>query len=117
MCAGAVQSLAHCSSLTVTKKTAPGERQQVDYVIEQRVTTIGVALLIGSCVSELNIVALVAGMFAFAGSYLKLPLAALFGVFLYLGIMNLSGLQLVQRCFLFFIPKEYYPSISYCETV
>ncbi|VBB35560.1 unnamed protein product, partial [Acanthocheilonema viteae] len=70
MCAAAVQSLAHCSSLSVPKKTAPGERPGVDYVLEQRVTTIGVSLLMG--------------LFAFGGSYLRLPLASLFGVFLYL---------------------------------
>lgn len=47
MCAAAVQSLAHCGSLSVMKRHAPGERPVVDHVIEQRVTTICVALLIG----------------------------------------------------------------------
>lgn len=47
MCAATVQSLTHCSSLTVMKRHAPGERAQVDFVLEQRVTTIGVALITG----------------------------------------------------------------------
>ncbi len=49
MCAAAVQSLAHASSLAVMKRHAPGERPLVDHVIEQRVTTIGAALLVGTC--------------------------------------------------------------------
>lgn len=72
-------------------------------MIEQRVTTIGVALLMG--------------LFAFGGSYLRLPLASLFGVFLYLGIMNLSGVQFVQRIILFFIPEKYFPDTPYTESV
>ncbi|VDN06138.1 unnamed protein product [Thelazia callipaeda] len=103
MCAAAVQSLAHCSSLSVPKKTAPGERPGVDHVIEQRVTTIGVSLLIG--------------FFAFGGSYLRLPLASLFGVFLYLGLMNLVGVQFIQRIILFFIPKKYFPDTPYTESL
>uniref|UniRef100_A0A914W575 Anion exchange protein n=2 Tax=Plectus sambesii TaxID=2011161 RepID=A0A914W575_9BILA len=103
MCAAAVQSLAHCGSLSVMKRHAPGERPVVGHVIEQRVTTIAVALLIG--------------LFAFAGKYLKLPLASLFGVFLYLGVMNLSGVQMVQRCVLFFIPEKYFPDQTYCRDV
>uniref|UniRef100_A0A915NGP0 Bicarbonate transporter-like transmembrane domain-containing protein n=1 Tax=Meloidogyne floridensis TaxID=298350 RepID=A0A915NGP0_9BILA len=124
MCAAAVQSLAHCSSLSVMKKTAPGARPEVDYVVgfcfalfvdcvylnviggcfsdlEQRVTTIGVSLLIG--------------LIAFGGNYLRLPLASLFGVFLYLGVMNLRGVQLIHRIVLFFIPKKYLPDTRYAQ--
>lgn len=103
MCAAVLQSLSHCSSLTVMKKKPPGAKPEVDYVIEQRLTTIIVSLLIG--------------MIAFAGSYLRLPLASLFGVFLYLGVMNLCGVQLIERIVLFFIPEKYFPSRSYTEHV
>uniref|UniRef100_A0A9J2P7R1 Anion exchange protein n=1 Tax=Ascaris lumbricoides TaxID=6252 RepID=A0A9J2P7R1_ASCLU len=103
MCAAAVQSLAHCGSLTVMKKAAPGEKAEVDHVIEQRITTIGVSVLIG--------------LITLAGSYLRLPLASLFGVFLYLGVMNLSGVQLFQRIILFFILPKYFPVTAYTETV
>uniref|UniRef100_A0AC35U7A9 Anion exchange protein n=1 Tax=Rhabditophanes sp. KR3021 TaxID=114890 RepID=A0AC35U7A9_9BILA len=103
MCAAAVQSLAHCSSLTVMKKQVPGARAEVDYVIEQRVTTIGVSILIG--------------LVTFLGSLLKLPIATLFGVFMYLGIMNLAGVQLIHRMILFFIPEKYMPVKPYTENV
>lgn len=66
-------------------------------------TTIGVSLLIG--------------LIAFAGSYLRLPLASLFGVFLYLGVMNLSGVQLIQRSVLFLIPEKYFPVTPYTQEV
>lgn len=103
MCAAVLQSLSHCSSLTVFKKKAPGAKPEVDYVIEQRLSTICVSLLIG--------------LIAFAGSYLRLPLASLFGVFLYLGVMNLLGVQLIERVVLLFIPEKYFPSRSYTDNV
>uniref|UniRef100_A0A0K0E642 Anion exchange protein n=1 Tax=Strongyloides stercoralis TaxID=6248 RepID=A0A0K0E642_STRER len=103
MCAAAVQSLAHCGSLTVMKKKVPGARPEVDYVIEQRITTIGIGLSIGAV--------------AFFGEYLQLPMAALFGVFLYLGVMNLSGVQLKSRIILFFVPEKYHPVVPYTENV
>lgn len=75
----------------------------MDKVIEQRVTTIGVSVLMG--------------LVAFCGEYLKLPIAALFGVFLYLGVMNLYGVQLVQRFILFFVPEKYFPKTPFTENV
>lgn len=48
MCAAAVQSLTHATSLTIMKRTAPGEKPTVDCVVEQRVTTIVVSILIGN---------------------------------------------------------------------
>lgn len=103
-CAAAVQSLAHCSSLTVMKRHAPGERATVDYVIEQRLTTIGVALLTGAC--------------GFLGLVLKnIPLAVLFGIFLYLGIMSMLSVQFLHRLLLTLIPQKYYPDYPYCQEV
>lgn len=72
-------------------------------MIEQRVTTIGVSLLIG--------------LVAFCGNYLSIPLASLFGVFLYLGVMNLSGVEFTKRLMLFLIPEKYFPSAPYTEKV
>jgi solute carrier family 4 (anion exchanger), member 2 len=104
MCSAAVQSLTHAASLTVMKPHAPGERPQVERVLEQRMTTLGVALLIGAC--------------AFLGFALQeIPLAVLFGVFLYLGIMNMLGVQFLHRLVLVIIPKKYHPDLSYCQGV
>ncbi|MCP4493504.1 MAG: hypothetical protein GY820_40295 [Gammaproteobacteria bacterium] len=68
--------------------------------------------------AESNYFHIISGLCAFAGRYLSsLPLAVLFGVFLYLGVMNLSGVQLVKRIILFFIPQKYFPNYSYCQEV
>ncbi|KAI6234600.1 HCO3-cotransp domain-containing protein [Aphelenchoides fujianensis] len=126
MCAAAVQSLAHCSSLTVMKKKAPGAKMgefppllariilfllsEVEKVHEQRVTFLQPLI-------TTILISLLMGLFAFAGSYLRLPLASLFGVFFYLGVMNLCGVQLMHRIVLFFVPAKYFPQKPYTELV
>lgn len=47
MCPAAVQSFAHASSLAVMTKTAPGEAPKINYVLEQRITSIVVGILHG----------------------------------------------------------------------
>ncbi len=47
MCAAAAQSLEHVQSLTRYRRRAPGQHAIVESVIEQRVTSLVVALLIG----------------------------------------------------------------------
>lgn len=59
MCPAAVQTLSHVNSLTVTKKTVPGETPKIDYVIEQRVTVILVGCLHGITLPSNRIVRLV----------------------------------------------------------
>lgn len=44
-------------------------------------------------------------------------MASLFGVFLYLGVMNLVGVELVKRTALFFVPVKYHWVTSYTKTV
>lgn len=120
MCSGPVQSIAHCTSLSVTKETKTGAKagksaamlasqQQsisaVDYVIEQRVTTFAVAMLIGSILV--------------VGPYMRIPLACLFGVFLYLGVRNLLPLTLTRRLVALFSSKNSsdVPDVSACGCV
>lgn len=58
------------------------------------------------------------GACAFLGEFLStLPLATLFGVFLYLGVMNLLPVQLMHRIILLFIPEKYFPDTPYCQQV
>lgn len=45
--AGPVQSRAHLGTLTVRQRAPPGEDAKVDYVVEQRLTSVAVALLLG----------------------------------------------------------------------
>ena len=46
-----------------------------------------------------------------------IPISVLFGIFLYLGIVSLSGTQLYERIKLFFIPSKYCPNTTYARGV
>ncbi|CAD6187169.1 unnamed protein product [Caenorhabditis auriculariae] len=103
MCPAAVQSLAHCSSLTIEQRKAPGEQPKPVAVIEQRVTGFLISALIG--------------VFALVGKHIALPTSALFGVFIYLGVMNLRGVKYLARFGLIFLPRKYFPNVPYVNKV
>lgn len=46
-----------------------------------------------------------------------MPIAVLMGIFIYLAVMNLFGIEFVERVILFFIPQKYYPDRQYCQKV
>ena len=97
-CAAPVRTLAHWTSLTVYSKTyVPGEKPKLVHVKEQRLTNILVHFLIGAC------------LFARFALHM-IPVAVLFGIILYFGIVSLSGTQLYERIRLIFIPSKYIPS-------
>uniref|UniRef100_A0A4W3IFB2 Anion exchange protein n=1 Tax=Callorhinchus milii TaxID=7868 RepID=A0A4W3IFB2_CALMI len=100
-----VRSITHCNALTVmSKSVAPGEKPQIQEVKEQRVTGILVAILVG-----LSIV---------IGPILsKIPLAVLFGIFLYMGVTSLNGIQLFDRILLLLVPPKYHPDCAYIRKV
>jgi len=105
MCACPVHSISHLNSLTVwNKRTAPGTRPQVKKVIEQRVTNILIHLLIGLSV-------------LLAPVLRRIPIAVLYGVFLYLGITALSHLRFIERIKLLFIQAKYHPDTRYIRKV
>eukprot|EP00091_Calanus_sinicus_P025248 TRINITY_DN9518_c0_g1_i1.p1 TRINITY_DN9518_c0_g1~~TRINITY_DN9518_c0_g1_i1.p1 ORF type:complete len:154 (-),score=43.24 TRINITY_DN9518_c0_g1_i1:229-690(-) len=47
----------------------------------------------------------------------KIPMPVLYGVFLYMGINSLDGLQMFDRLLLFFMPKKYQPDHPYLRQV
>ena len=49
--------------------------------------------------------------------FAQIPMPVLYGVFLYMGIASLDGLQFFDRIFLFFMPKKYQPDYSYLRQV
>lgn len=52
------------------------------------------------------------------GPILKMiPMTALFGIFLYMGITSLSGIQMWDRVLLLITPKKYHPSDAYATKV
>ncbi|XP_054483160.1 anion exchange protein 2a [Anoplopoma fimbria] len=103
--AATVRSVTHTNALTVmSKAVAPGDKPRIQEVKEQRVTGFLVAVLVG-----LSIV---------IGEVLrKIPLAVLFGIFLYMGVMSLNGIQLTERLILLLMPPKYHPDHNYVRKV
>ena len=46
-----------------------------------------------------------------------MPPAVLYGVFLYMGVAALDGIQFFERILLFFMPKKYQPDRPYLRSV
>lgn len=46
-----------------------------------------------------------------------IPMPVLFGVFLYMGVASLNGLQFFDRILLVFMPKKYQPDLPYLRRV
>ncbi|XP_037810200.1 anion exchange protein 3 isoform X5 [Lucilia sericata] len=104
-CAATVRSVAHVSALTIMSRThAPGESPRIIDVKEQRVSGFFVALMIGLSVTMAPLLRLI-------------PMAVLFGVFLYMGIASMSGVQFFERIRLFFMPVKHYPPTPYVKRV
>ncbi|XP_054621545.1 anion exchange protein 2b isoform X2 [Dunckerocampus dactyliophorus] len=105
MAAATVRSVTHVNALTVmSKAVAPGDKPRIQEVKEQRVTGLLVSIMVG-----LSIV---------IGDLLRqIPLAVLFGIFLYMGVMSLNGIQLTERIMLLLMPPKYHPDHSYVRKV
>ncbi|XP_022249553.1 anion exchange protein 2-like [Limulus polyphemus] len=105
VCAATIRSLSHVISLTVLSKThAPGEVPYVVEVKEQRLTNLMVSVLIGLSI-------LIAPLLR------RIPVAILFGVFLYMGVSSVSGIQLFERIQLLFMPARHHPDVPYVRHV
>jgi hypothetical protein len=105
MCAAPVRTLAHWASLTIYSSSyIPGEKPKLLKIKEQRVTNILVHLSIALCLNAKFLLKLI-------------PVPVLFGVFMYFGIVSLSGTQLYERIKLIFIPFKYCPNEPYAVGV
>ncbi|XP_068102063.1 anion exchange protein 3 isoform X2 [Hyperolius riggenbachi] len=99
-----VRSVTHVNALTLMSKTAPGERPRISEVKEQRVTGMLISILVG-----LSIV---------MGEMLRqIPLAVLFGIFLYMGVTSLTGIQLFERLLLILMHPKHHPEHPYVVKV
>lgn len=59
-----------------------------------------------------------AGLSIVIGDLLRqIPLAVLFGIFLYMGVMSLNGIQLTERMMLLLMPPKYHPDHTYVRKV
>ncbi|XP_076123163.1 solute carrier family 4 member 1b (Diego blood group) isoform X2 [Alosa pseudoharengus] len=99
--AATVRSVTHANALTVTSK---GPKPVIEKVLEQRISGVLVALLVGLSILMEPILK-------------TIPMTALFGIFLYMGITSLSGIQLWDRILLLLVPKKYHPNEPYATLV
>ena len=100
-----MRAVSHVSALTVMSTThVPGEAPKVVGIRDQRLTAFSVSVLLGVSVLLAPILKLV-------------PFAVLFGVFLYMGVSSLSGIQMLERFFLMLMPAEYHPDKPYVTQV
>ncbi|XP_044051887.1 solute carrier family 4 member 4a isoform X3 [Siniperca chuatsi] len=103
--AATVISIAHIDSLKMeTETSAPGEQPKFLGVREQRVT--------GVCVFILT------GLSVFMSPILKfIPMPVLYGVFLYMGVASLNGVQFMDRLQLLLMPAKHQPDLVYLRHV
>uniref|UniRef100_A0A3B4YL61 Anion exchange protein n=1 Tax=Seriola lalandi dorsalis TaxID=1841481 RepID=A0A3B4YL61_SERLL len=99
--AATVRSVTHANALTVMSK---GPKPEIEKVVEQRISGILVAILVGVSIYMEPILKMI-------------PMTALFGIFLYMGITSLSGIQMWDRMLLLITPKKYHPSDAYATRV
>ncbi|XP_052566991.1 band 3 anion transport protein isoform X6 [Culex pipiens pallens] len=104
-CAATVRSVTHVSAVTIMSKThAPGESPHITDVKEQRISGFFVSLMVGLSVTMAPILRLI-------------PMSVLFGVFLYMGIASMSGVQFFDRLRLFFMPVKHHPQVPFVRRV
>ncbi|KAK3787792.1 hypothetical protein RRG08_038497 [Elysia crispata] len=103
--AATVLSINHVNSLKKESQcSAPGERPKFLGVREQRVTHLMIFIFIGISV-------LLTAVLVF------IPMPVLYGVFLYMGVSSLRGMQLIDRIAILFMPAKYQPDLLYLRHV
>lgn len=104
-CAATVRSVTHVSSVTIMSRThAPGEKPHITEVKEQRISGFMVSTLVGLSVTMASLLKLV-------------PMSVLFGVFLYMGVTSMTGIQFFERLRLLFMPVKYHPMEAFVRRV
>ncbi|NWW86368.1 S4A8 protein, partial [Rhynochetos jubatus] len=103
--AATVLSITHVNSLKVDSDClAPGEQPKFLGIREQRVTGLMIFVLMGCSV--------------FFTSVLKfIPMPVLYGIFLYMGVSSLRGIQFFDRLKLFWMPAKHQPDFIYLRHV
>ncbi|XP_044537536.1 electrogenic sodium bicarbonate cotransporter 1 [Gracilinanus agilis] len=103
--AATVISIAHIDSLKMeTETSAPGEQPKFLGVREQRVTG--------------TLVFILTGLSVFMAPILKfIPMPVLYGVFLYMGVASLNGVQFMDRLKLLLMPLKHQPDFIYLRHV
>ena len=105
--AATVRSLNHLRSLAITEDTVDakgGTRTRILRVRENRVTAVAIHLLLG-------------GTLLFLPFLERIPLAVLFGLFLYMGVVSMRGNQFFERLSLWATDPALYPRAHFVRRV
>jgi len=103
--AATVRALTHVKSLIRTSESSvPGERPQMLGIREQRVTGICIHILIGFSTLITKVLRII-------------PMPVLYGVFLYMGITSLTGVQFIERVGVLFMPMKHQPDYIFLRHV
>uniref|UniRef100_A0A8C9SLU6 Anion exchange protein n=1 Tax=Scleropages formosus TaxID=113540 RepID=A0A8C9SLU6_SCLFO len=103
--AATVLSISHVNSLKVESEcSAPGEQPKFLGIREQRVTGLMIFVLMGLSVFMTNVLKFI-------------PMPVLYGVFLYMGVSSLKGIQFFDRIKLFGMPAKHQPDLIYLRYV
>ncbi len=105
--AATVRSLAHVRGLASVDEVllSSGEtKERIIHVEENRLTPFLIHALIGISLVALNLLAMT-------------PMAVLFGLFLFMGIVSLSGNQFIERLNLWLMDSALYPRTHYIRRV
>ncbi|CAO1323960.1 unnamed protein product [Diamesa tonsa] len=104
-CAATVRSVTHVSAVTIMSTNhAPGDAPRIADVKEQRLSGFFVSMLVGLSVAAAPLLR-------------KIPMSVLFGVFLYMGVASMSGVQLFERLRLLFMPVKYHSQAPFVRRV
>jgi mannitol/fructose-specific phosphotransferase system IIA component (Ntr-type) len=106
MVAATVRSLAHVRSLAWSEEVIKpsGQTSEIVHVAENRVSAIAIHLLIGGTLLVLPLLQYV-------------PMAALYGIFLYMGFVSLKGVQFIERLGFWLMDSSLYPLNHYTRRV
>ena len=106
MVAATVRSLAHVRALSFVEEVVRGDNQseEIIHVNENRITGIAIHVLIGLSLLVLPLL-----------SYI--PMACLYGIFLYMGFVSLRGIQFIDRLGYWFLDRKLYPVNHYTRRV
>lgn len=102
-----VRSLNHVRSLAFMEESLPGDGQRHDRILhvqENRITGLIIHLLIGLSLCLLSVLK-------------KIPMAVLYGLFLYMGVISMKGNQLFERLSLWAMDSQLYPAAHYVRRV
>ena len=103
--AATVLTINHVKSLHMeSESAAPGEKPTFLGIREQRVTHVLIFITVGLSVFMTPILG-------------KIPMPVLYGVFLFMGVSSLDGLQFFDRILLFLMPKKFQPDYPYLRQV